>query len=815
MDTVLQDLRHSLRGLVKDRGFTFVAVVTLALGIGANATIFSIINAVLLRPLSYPEAERLAIVWETNDNNPESRNIVAAANYLDWTAQQDVFESMALFDSAGRGYNLSTVGKENEQVSGVRVTASFFSVLGVRPMLGRTFVQDEETVGRHRVVVLSHALWQKRYGADPMIVGNPIRIDGEEYTVVGVMPPEFEFQLFSNRRQLWVPVAFDEGDLERGSHSFVSIARLRPGVSMEQSRAQMEVIGHNLAEQYPRENANEGATVTPLENFGRENYEAPLLAMFGVVGFVLLIACANVANLMLARSTARQTEFAIRRALGASRWRLARQLMTESLLLALIGGAGGLFVSTWTTELLVGILPGNLRYVPLRPLETIPVDWRVIGFTWAASCVTGVLFGLLPVFSVFSRDVNTTLKEGARGSTSSLGSKLRYSLVAGEMGLALIVLAGAGLMIQSVGRLLNVDPGLDVRNVLAMEMSLPQEVLYTSPPTNKRFCDDLEARVGSLPGVVSVGAISHLPLTGAGAGRAFTIEGRPPAEPGQQPGAAYSVCSPNYFRTLGIKILEGREFTFADTVDAPGVAIINEAMAQRFFPDENPVGKRMKLGGSTSTAPWMTVVGVARDVKRWGLDRKMTPEFFRPYNQAGWPFMTILVKTESAPAQLGPRVKKALQEIEPSRAATEPETMEQVMRDSVSERRFPMLLLAAFALLALSLAAVGISGVVSNSVAQRTHEIGIRLALGAQKRDVLALILNRSLICAAAGVAIGLAGAFGLTRLLEGLLYEVRPMDPLVLGSVALVLVIVAMLASYIPARRATKVDPMVALRYE
>jgi putative ABC transport system permease protein len=348
-----------------------------------------------------------------------------------------------------------------------------------------------------------------------------------------------------------------------------------------------------------------------------------------------------------------------------------------------------------------------------------------------------------------------------------------------------------------------------------MGMSLPQEVLYTSPPTNKQFCDDLEARVGSLPGVVSVGAISHLPLTGAGASRSFTIEGRPPAEPGAVPGAAYSLCSPNYFRTLGIKILEGREFTFTDTVDAPGVVVINEAMAQRFFPEEDPVGKRMKLGGSTSTAPWMTIVGVARDIKRWGLDQKITPEFYRPYNQAGWPFMTILVKTESAPAQLADRVKKALQEIEPSRAATQPFTMEEVVRDSISARRFPMLLLAAFAFLALSLAAVGISGVVSNSVAQRTHEIGIRLALGAQKRDVLALVLNRSLLCALAGVVAGLAGAFALTRFLEGLLYEVRPMDPWVLGSVAVLLVVVAMLASYIPARRATKVDPMVALRYE
>jgi predicted permease len=814
MDTLWQDLRFGVRMLVKNPGFTAVAVLTLALGIGANATIFSIVNAVLLQPLPYRDADRLVMVWETSTQSPDDIGIVSAPNYLDWQRQNDVFESMAFFDSAGRGYNLSG-GPEPEQVSGVRVSASFFSVFGVTPALGRIFLPDEETPGKDHVVVLSDSLWRRRYGADPNLIDKTIRVDGEDYTVVGIMPPGFHFQFWSSPRQLWVPVVFTEGDLERGSHSFVVCARLKAGVSIEQSRAQMDVIGRSLSEQYPKDNAGKTATVSSMEDFGKEDSSRTLLALFAVVGFVLLIACANVANLMLARGASRQREFAIRCALGARRWRIARQLITESLLLAAIGGICGLFVASWTSSLLVGILPGDLRYIPFRPLTGVAIDGRVMAFTWLLSCLTGILFGLAPALSVSNTDVSGALKESNRGNTRGAGSRLRYMLVAAEVALALVVLAGAGLMVESLVRLLSVEPGLDPKNVLTLEMSLPQENLYYGPPVNKRFTQDLQTHVGSLPGVLAVSGIGHLPLSGANAGRGFTIEGRPDPGPENQAGAGYSVACPNYFQTMGIPLVAGREFSEQDRFGAPGVIVINETMARKYWPDEDPIGKRIKLGYFDSKEPWLTVVGVAKDVRHSGLDRRINQWFVRPYDQAAWPFMTIVVRTAGAPMSMAESIKKALAKVEPDRPVSSTETMEDVVRNSVGPRRFPMILLIAFALLALTLAAVGISGVVSYSVTQRTQEIGIRLALGAQKRDVLKLILGRSMISVLAGVVIGLAAAAGLMRFLAGLLYEVKPLDPWVLSIVAALLTGVALAASYVPALRATKVDPIVALRYE
>ena len=814
MDTLWQDLRFGVRMLVKNPGFTAVAVLTLALGIGANATIFSIVNAVLLQPLPYRDADKLVMVWETSTQSPDDIGIVSAPNYLDWERQNDVFERMAFFDSAGRGYNLSG-GTEPEQVSGVRVSASFFSVLGITPALGRTFLPEEETPGKDHVVVLSDSLWRRRYGADPNVIDKTIRVDGEDYTVVGIMPPGFHFQFWSSPRQLWVPVVFTEGDLERGSHSFVVCARLKAGVSSEQSRAQMDVIGRGLSEQYPKDNAGKTATVTSMEDFGKSDSRRTLAALFAVVGFVLLIACANVANLMLARGASRQREFAIRSALGARRWRIARQLVTESLLLAVIGGICGLFVASWSSSLLVGILPDDLRSIPFRPLAGVAIDGRVMAFTWLISCVTGLLFGLAPALSVSKTDVNGALKESNRGNTRGAGARLRYILVAAEVALALVVLAGAGLMVESLVRLLRVEPGLDPKNVLTLEMSLPQENLYYGPPVNKRFTQDLQTHVGSLPGVLAVSGIGHLPLSGGNAGRGFSIEGRPDPGSENQPGAGYSVTCPNYFQTMAIPLVAGREFTEQDRFGAPGVIVINETMASKYWPNEDPIGKRIKLGYFDSKEPWLTVVGVSKDVRHSGLDRRITQWFARPYDQAAWPFMTIVVRTAGPPMAMAESVKKALAKVEPDRPVSSIETMEDVVRASVGPRRFPMILLIAFALLALTLAAVGISGVVSYSVTQRTQEIGIRLALGAQKRDVLRLILSRSMISVLAGVVIGLAASAGLMRFLAGLLYEVKPLDPWVLSIVAALLTGVALAASYVPALRATKVDPIVALRYE
>ncbi len=814
METLWKDLRYGARMLVKQPGFTLIAVLTLALGIGANTTIFSVINALLLKPIPFPEAERLVLVWESEASDPASRNIVSAPNFLDWQRQNDVFESMALFDSAGKGYDLAG-GGEPEQVSGVRVSWNFFRVLGVQPRLGRAFLPEEETPGRHQVVVISDAIWRARYNADPALVGKTIRVDGGNYTVVGVMPPDFEFQFDGPPRQLWAPVSYTPGDQERGSHSFFCLARLKPDVTMEQARAQMNAIGLRLAAQYPKENAGGSATIDPINEFGLERQRVTLFTLLSVAGFVLLIACINVANLLMARGAVRQRELAIRAALGASRARTMRQLLTESLLLAAAGGLSGILLASWSGNLLLKVLPANLRAVPFRTLDGIAIDFNVLAFSWGVACLTGILFGLAPALIFSKRNVNEALQEGSRGATGGGGAKLRQGLVIIEVALALIVLTGAGLMIQSMLRLLDVAPGLDPKNLLTMEMSLPQENLYYSPPLHPHFARELQEQVGSIPGVTAVSAVSHLPIGGGRAGRGFVIEGRPDPGAENQPGAGYSVICPNYFKTMGIRLVAGREFTEQDTPSAPGVIVINEALAKRYWPEEDPLGKRIKIGDYASDSPWLTIVGITQDVRQGGLDRPSRREFFRPYNLAAWPFMTIVMRTASSPAAFLHPIKQALLRVEPERGVAGIRTMDEVLSASLQPRRFPMLLLAAFSLVALTLAAVGISGVVGFSVAQRTREIGIRMALGAPAGAVLRLVLHRSLGAALAGIALGLAGSFALTRFLTGMLFEVRPMDPLVLGSVVLLLTVVALLACYLPARRATKVDPLIALRSE
>jgi putative ABC transport system permease protein len=532
-------------------------------------------------------------------------------------------------------------------------------------------------------------------------------------------------------------------------------------------------------------------------------------ALLAAVGFVLLIACVNVANLLLARGAARQKELALRQALGAGGARIARQLLTESVLLALVGGTCGLFLTAWSTSLLPALLPGQALHIPLRQMNVIPIDGRVFVFALSISCLAGILFGLVPAASALRGNVSETLKEGGRSSTGGHGSRLRHALVASEVALALVVLCGAGLMIESMARLLGVRPGFDPRNVLTMQMSLPQEDLYNGPPGLPRFCLDLEERVKPIPGVHAVGAVAHLPMEG-NAGRSFLIEGRPDPGPGNADSANYTVACPDYFRAMGQPVLEGREFTQRDTLGSPGVIVINQTMARKFWPNEDPVGKRVQQGGS-----WLTIVGVVGDVRHWGLDEAMHPQFFRPYTQAAWPVMYIVVRAAAAPASYATAVKKALSETMPDRPVSDVETLETIVQDSVGSRRFPMLLLSAFAILALALAAVGIIGVVSYSVTRRTNEIGIRMALGARPIDVTKLILNGSMRWVFVGIGFGIAGSLGLTRLLGALLYGVQPTNPAVLGTVSLLLAGVALLASYVPARRAAQVDPLVALRYE
>ncbi|MGH9434266.1 MAG: ABC transporter permease, partial [Terriglobia bacterium] len=577
MHGLIQDLRFGLRMLAKNPGFTAIAVITLALGIGANTAIFSVINDTLLKPLPFPNANRLVLVWETFGKGPDNWNIVSAPNYWDFKRQSTAFEGVAIFDSAGRGYNLSASGtkQEPEQVSGLRVSASFFPLLGVKPLLGRTFLPEEEMPGKDREVVLSYGLWKGRYGGNPSLVGKTIRIDGEDFTVVGVMPPRFEFQFWSGQRQLWVPVGYTKTDYGRDDNSFVCFARLKPGVTVAQARAQMEAIAQRLAQQYPKEDAGMGATVMPMSSFGITGLRYTMLVLLAAVGFVLLIACVNVASLLLARGAARQKEFAIRRALGAQGGRLARQLLTESVLLALLGGACGLLLAAWGTRLLPHVLRLEFLNLPLRSIDAIALDTRVFGFALLVSCLAGVLSGLAPAFGALRGDVSEPLKESSRGSTRGAGSRLRHSLVISEVALALVVLCGAGLMIESMARLLAVDPGLNPKNVLTMQVSVPQKDIYVGPPGIPLFCQDIDEHVGAIPGVVSVGAVGHLPFEG-NAGRGFQIEGRPPADPEHMPSANYSVACPNYFRTMGVPVLEGREFTRQDTLSSPGVIVINE-----------------------------------------------------------------------------------------------------------------------------------------------------------------------------------------------------------------------------------------------
>jgi len=814
MGNLLQDLRYGLRNLARNPGFTIVAMLTLALGIGANTTIFSVINNTLLKPLPFPHPERLVLVWETFGRGPGNFNIVSAPNFWDFERQSHSFESMAILDSAGRGYNLSASGDkhEAEQVSGLRVSAEFFSVLGVKPLLGRTFLREEETLGRDQEVVLSYGLWKRRYGGDPSLVGRTIRVDGADFTVIGVMPRDFEWQFWSGQRQLWVPVGYTKTDLSRGDNSFILIARLKPGVSVAQARAEMEAVAGSVQRQYPKENANMGATVQPLADFGMEGLRTTMLALLAAVAFVLLIACVNVANLLLARGAVRQKEFAIRRALGAGGFRIVRQLLTESVMLALAGGAAGLLLAAWSIKLLFLFFKLDALQLPMRPLDSIPMDGRVLIVAFLVSCLTGVLFGIAPALSAWRGDVNEPLKEGGRSASTSSRNSLRHVLVASEVALALIVLCGAGLMIKSMTRLLGVDPGLKPKNVLGMSISVPQEEIYNGPPGLPRFCQDLEEHVAAIPGVLSVGAVAHLPFEGD-AGRGFQVEGQPPADPGRMPGADYSVACPNYFRTMGIPILKGREFTQRDTLNAPGVIVINQTMAHKFWPKEDAVGRAILLGGPDG--PRLTVVGVAGDVHNIGLDVPVREQFFRPYMQAGWPVMSIVVHTASAPATFIAPAKKAVADFLPERPVSGFENMEDVVRNSTGSRRFPMLLLSLFSAVALVLAAVGVAGVVSHSVAQRTHEIGIRMALGAGTLDVLRLMVNINMAWVLAGLAAGVAGSAGLTQLLTDLLYDVRPLDPIVLGAVSLLLAAVALLASYLPARRAAKIDPIAALRCE
>jgi putative ABC transport system permease protein len=806
---LIQDVRYSLRMLSKSAGFTALVVLTLALGIGGNTAIFSFVNDALLKPLPYRDPDRLVMAWETTAGQAHSESIVAAPNYLDWEKQNDVFERMTIFEFLA--YNISGEG-DPEIVGGLRASSGLFDVLGVQPMMGRTFTNEEEAPGKDHVVVLSYGLWQRRYASDRAILGKAIRINQESYTVIGVMPQGFAFPVA--QQKLWVPIGFNEGDRSREAHSFYVSARLMSGVSFEKARAEMDTIGLRLAKAYPEVSQGNSATITRMRDLYLEEFRQVMLTLLLAVGFVLLIACVNIANLLLARGSSRRKELALRAALGASGSRIFRQMMTESILLSLIGGLAGVALALGISPLLLKIMPESLKNIPFRDITTIHPDIRVLGFTLGIAFLTGILFGLVPALHAFGVAPGESLKEGgSRGNSAGSGRRVREALVVAEVALALTVLASAGLMITSMRRLLAVSPGFNPSGLLTMEMALPQKDFY-GPPARPLFCQQMEERVGQLPGVVSVSAVSQIPMEG-GASRAVTFEGRPEPAPADRVGTGYSITCPNYFHTMGIPLLEGREFTNQDSLHAPGAAIITARFRERFFPNEDPIGKRFKLVPYQDEGPWQTVVGVVGNVRQQGLDKRILTQAYLPYSQAAWPSMGIVVRAESNPAALTASIRKALSEVVPEQAVTDTVMMDQIVENSVGPRKFPMLLLSGFAIVALVLTAIGVYGVVSYGVAQRTHEIGIRIALGAQAGRIYKLIVQQAMVPVVVGVAVGVGAALALSKYLQSQLYSVRATNPFVLCGAVLLLIVVAMLACFVPARRACRVDPLVALRHD
>jgi putative ABC transport system permease protein len=805
MGTLLQDLRYGVRMLLKNPGFTVVAVLALALGIGANTAIFSVVNAVLLRPLPFADADRLIWITAVNPAQGITDSNVSPPDFADWKNQNQLFEDIAAFVTGGA---ILSGSAEPERVPAADVTASFFSVLGVNPALGRNFLAEEDRPGGESVVIISHGLWQRRFGADPNIVGNKINVSGQSYTVVGVMPAGFQFMVPID---LWVPLALDAGAERRDNRYLQVFARLKPGVRLEQAQSQMNTVTQRLSQSYVETNANWGTRLTRLHELMVADVRPALLLLLGAVGFVLLITCANVANLLLARAAARQKEMAVRAALGASRLRVVRQLLTESLLLSIVGGILGLLLSIWLTDFLVSISPANSPR-----LDEVGLDGRVLAFTLGVTCLIGLLFGLAPAWASTRVNLNEALKEGGRSfSEGWRRNHLRKLLVVSEVALSLMLLVGAGLLIKSFVLLRETNPGFDAHQVLTMRVGLPS-AKYKEGRQKAEFFQRLTENISALPGVESAGAVLSLPLGGSNfsVGRSFIPEGRP-LTPEESINGMYVVTTPGYFRTMKIPLIAGRQFTEQDKGDAPQVVIVSETLARRYFPGESAIGKRIKIWRDEDFP--REIVGVVGDTKTGALNDALGPQMYVPHAQdSSWGGMSLVVRTTSTtPAALASAVRGAVLALDKDQPVFNIKTMEDIVAASFADRRISMLLFSGFAGLALLLAALGVYGVISYSIAQRTHEIGLRMALGAQRRDVLILVLRQGMSLVLVGVCIGLVSAFALTRVMASLLYEVSATDPVTFAGVALLLSAVALLACLIPARRAMRVDPMVALRYE
>ena len=799
------DLRHAFRMLRVDRGFSATVILTLAIGIGACTTVFSFINALLLGSLPYPEPDRLALLWESIDDNPARRMIVALPVYEDWRRETRSFSSMGIWEY--RTFNVAS-NQEPEQVRGIRATSSLFTVLGVPPARGRVFTQAEDDRREH-VAVISDAVWQTHFGGDESALGRQLRLNGESYQVVGVMPPGFQFP--QQGTGVWVPFHLVDQDRERNSHSFQVAARLATGVTFESARADVSQVGRALQQRYP-ENKAEGSTVTLMAEHNLGLVRTMLTALMGAVGLVLIIACVNVANLQLGRALSRRREFAVRLSLGAGFGRLARLLFAESLVLALAGGAGGLIVTWMALRAADLVVTPGFRTLPFRGEVALSIDGVVLLFCAVVAILAAALFGFAPLVGLTGREPNQLLRDGERGSTGA-ANRARRVLVAAEVALAIVVLCGAGLLIKSLSGLLGVSPGLDPREVLTLQVSLPQPDVY-GPPIRENFCAELSRHAEGLPGIRTIGAISHLPLSGANASRGLTIEGRV-AGPDDQAGAAYRLTCPGYFAAIGIRILDGRDFTHRDVTRGEQVTIVSRTMAERYWPGVSPVGKRLKLGSLDNDQPWRTVVGVADDVRHFGLDSEAQREFYVPYSQSAWPVMTIVAKTVGEPMLWQSAVTGIVRRVDPDLPVARVQSMDGVILASVDWRETPMKLLTGFAIIGLLLASVGVYGVLAYYVSQRTREIGVRAALGATRRELAALVVRQSLLPIVAGLAIGVAASFATGRLLQELLYQVQPGDPQVIATIVTLLIGVGLLASWLPARRAASIDPVIALREE
>ena len=798
MDTLFKDIRYGIRSLLSRPAFAGLAIITLALGIGANTAIFSVINAVLLRPLSYDQPERL-VTFRSNQSAPDLADVIASSR---------TFSKIGGEVLAPLAY---TAGTEPVQIQVGQVSGGYFETLGVNPARGRYIIADDDKNGGPFVVVLSHALWQRQFAGDQNIVGKTIPLSGNSYTVIGVMPPRFKSP--RENSEAWTPVHVSNPVAAnfRGVHFLRTYGRLAPGMTLQQASAEMRLIDDQLAKQYPADNKNRSTALIGLQQRIVGESRNALLILFAAVSLVLLIACANFANLLLARGAERGREIVIRTALGAGRWRIVRQLLTESILIAILGGAIGVLFAWWGTNLLIALRPQNLPR-----LDEIGVDMRVFGFTLGVSLLTGLIFGLLPAWSASRAAVNTGLKEGGRSASSSRSQqRLRNAFVVGELAVALVLLVGAGLLVKTFWKLRNVEPGFNPNHLLTMRVELP-ETRYKEVEPQTRFRAQALANINSLVGAQAA-MVSELPLSGDSLNHDFLIEGRPPIAAGDEPSLETRSVMGDYFHVMQIPLKSGRDFQSHDfDPNAPFVGIVNDEVVKQYFPNANPVGKRVRWARNP-TVQWIEIVGVVGNVKHFGLDLPEQPALYSPYTQINsWKrWMTFAVRTQADPAAMTQAVKGQIWKVDAQLPITRMQTMDEVSAASFDARRFNMLLLTLFAGLALVLAAVGVYGVMSYAVTQRTHEIGIRMALGAQVGNVMRLVMQSGLVIAMVGVAIGLAGAFALTRLMRTLLFAVEPTDKATFAGVSICLLLIALAACYLPARRATKVDPLQALRYE